>query len=196
MCIEAVCDSGAEETVAPRGACPGRARTSAMSRAGACDRTASGAPIPNLGELDVQFLTSVGYPAEIPFQLVDIERPLIAVSALAKDEFNEKGGKITHHSGKVTGLERRGDTYILRKCVPIEECHLLFNRQPSSGETAPRQRQLLPQADPVSPSRCLQPLQAGDGAQVAASPAEVRLPESAAGRQTGAGEDPCAVEGS
>ena len=44
QCIEAVVDSGAEETVAPRGAFPGRARTSAMSRA---------------GELDVQFLTRV-----------------------------------------------------------------------------------------------------------------------------------------
>ena len=83
-CIEAVVDSGAEETVAPRGAFPGRARTSAMSRAGACYRTISGAPIPNVGELDVQFLTNAGYPAEIPFQLADIERPLIAVSALAK----------------------------------------------------------------------------------------------------------------
>ena len=67
-CIEAVVDSGAEETVAPHGAFPGRARTSAMSRAEACYRTASGAPIPNVGELDVQFLTNEGYPAEIPFQ--------------------------------------------------------------------------------------------------------------------------------
>ena len=65
-----------------------------MSRAGACYRTASGAPIPNVGELDVQFLTNEVYPAEILFQLADIERPLIAVSDLAKAgnsvEFNEK----------------------------------------------------------------------------------------------------------
>ena len=47
-CMEAVVDSGAEETVALCGAFPGRARTSAMSRAGACYRTASGAPIPNV----------------------------------------------------------------------------------------------------------------------------------------------------
>ena len=69
------------------------------------------------------------------------------------------------------------------------------HRQPSSGETAPRQRQLLPHADPVSPFHRLQPLQAVDNEQVAASPAEVRLPEGAAAGQAGAGEDPCAVEG-
>ena len=69
------------------------------------------------------------------------------------------------------------------------------HRQPSSGETAPRQRQLLPQADPVSQFYSLQPLQAGDNEQVAASPAEVRLPEGVAAGQAGAGEDPCAVEG-
>ena len=69
------------------------------------------------------------------------------------------------------------------------------HRQPSSGETAPRQRQPSPHADLVSPFHRLRPLQAGDNEQVAASSAEVRLPEGAAGGQAGAGEDPCAVEG-
>ena len=69
------------------------------------------------------------------------------------------------------------------------------HRQPSSGETAPRQRQLLPHTDPVSPFHRLQPLQPGDNEQVAASPAEVRLLEGAAGGQAVACEDPCAVEG-
>ena len=124
-CTKAVDDSGAEETVAPRGAFPGRARTSATSRAGAYYRTASGAPTPNLEELDQQFLTSEGYPAEIPFELADVERPFIAVSALAKAahlvEFNDKGSEITHHSGKVTSFERRGSTCVLGMWVPIKE---------------------------------------------------------------------------
>ena len=132
-CIEAVVDSGAEETVAPRGAFPGPARPSAMSRAGACYRTASGVPVPNLGELDVQFFTNEGFAAEIPFQLADIERPLIAVSALAKAgnvvELHAKGGRITHHTGKVTNLERRGGTYVLRMWVPAEEAATPFHRQ-------------------------------------------------------------------
>ena len=123
-CIKAVIDSGAEETVAPRGVFPGQSRESAMSRAGACYRTASGAPVPNLGELDVQFLTNEGYVGAIPFQLADIERPLIAVSALAKAgnivELYENGGRIVHHSGKTTNLERRGGTYILRMWVADE----------------------------------------------------------------------------
>ena len=135
-CTEAVVDSGAEETLAPRGAFAWRARTSAMSRAGACYLTANGVPIPNLGELDVQSLTSEAYPAEVPFQLADIERPLIAVSALANAghlvEFIERGGKITHQSGTVTGLERRGGTYILRMWVPIETVTpALFHRHGS-----------------------------------------------------------------
>ena len=132
-CVEAVVDSGAEETVAPRGIFPGQVRESAMSRAGACYRTASGAPIRNLGELDVQFLTVEGHAAEIPFQLANIERPLIAVSALAQAgnvvELRKEGGRITHHSGKVTRLERRGGTYILPMWVPVEAESALFHRQ-------------------------------------------------------------------
>ena len=80
-----------------------------MSRAGACYRTASGAPVPNLGEQDVQFLTNEGYAGEIPFQLADIERPLIAVSSLAKAgnvvDLNQDGSTITNQvAGKVTGM--------------------------------------------------------------------------------------------
>ena len=48
------------ETVAPRGCFPGAASPSAMRRAGAFYRTASGAPVPNLGELGVQFHTNEG----------------------------------------------------------------------------------------------------------------------------------------
>ena len=92
-----------------------------MSRAGGSYRTASGAPVPNLGELDGKFLTNEGYASEIPFQLADIERPLIAVSALTKAgntvELYETGGRIIHRSGKMTNIERRGGTYILRMWV-------------------------------------------------------------------------------
>ena len=132
-CVEAVVDSGAEETVAPREMFRGPPRASAMSRAGACYRTASGATLPNLGELDVQFFTHEGHAAEILFQLADIERPLIAVSSLAKAgnvvELREDGGNISHHSGKVTELERRGGTYVLRMWVPADEPVAPFHRQ-------------------------------------------------------------------
>ena len=104
-----------------------------MSRAGACHRAASGAPVPNLGEQDVKFLTNEGYSAEIPFQLADIERPLIAVSALAKAgntvELTEDGGTITHRAtGKVTGIQRRGGTYVLRMWVPADDVQGPFPR--------------------------------------------------------------------
>ena len=66
-----------------------------------------------MGEQNVQFLTNEGYVGEIPFQLADIERPLIAVSALAKAgnmvELGADGGRIVHRdSGRVTNVERRG----------------------------------------------------------------------------------------
>jgi hypothetical protein len=77
--------------------------------------------VPNLGELDVKFLTNEGHVSEIPFQLANIERPLIAVSALTKAgntvELYETGGRIIHRSGKMTSIERRGGTYILRMWV-------------------------------------------------------------------------------
>ena len=104
-----------------------------MSRAGACCRTASGAPVPKLGELDVQFITNEGYVGAILFQLADIARPLIAVSALAKAgnvvELYENGGRIVHHSGKTTNLERRGGTHALRMWIADEGAAAPFHRQ-------------------------------------------------------------------
>ena len=86
-----------------------------------------------MGELDVQRFTHEGDAAEVLFQLADIERPLIAVSSLAKAgnvvELHEEGGNITHHSGKVTKLERRGGTYVLRMWVPAEEPAAPVHRQ-------------------------------------------------------------------
>ena len=73
----------------------------------------------------MQSLTSEGYPAEVPFTA---RAASLTVSALAKAGH----GKITHHSGTVTSLERRGVTHILRMWVPIEaETPALFHRQGS-----------------------------------------------------------------
>ena len=49
LCVEAVVDSGAEETVAPVGLFPGTARSSPMSRAGRFYRAANGGRIPEPG---------------------------------------------------------------------------------------------------------------------------------------------------
>ena len=61
----------------------------------------------------------------MPFQLADIERPLVAVSALAKagnsvDLYHDEW-KIEHQAtGKVTSIERRSGTHILRMWVPTD----------------------------------------------------------------------------
>ena len=116
---------GAEESVAPRSSFLGPHLESAMRGAGASYRTASRAAISNLGEPDVRFITNEGDVGEMPFQLADIERPFVAVSALAKAgnavDLNHDGWKITHQTtGKVTSSERRSGTCILRMWVPAD----------------------------------------------------------------------------
>ena len=57
--VEAVVDSGAEESVIGPGIFPGEVVPSAMSKSGRRYRAANGARIPNLGQLDVFFHTDV-----------------------------------------------------------------------------------------------------------------------------------------
>ena len=53
--IEAVVDSGAEESVAPPDLFPSRVAPPLMSKEGRCYRAANGSPIPNLGQLVAHF---------------------------------------------------------------------------------------------------------------------------------------------
>ena len=57
--VEAVVDSGVEESVIGPGIFPGEVVPSAMSKSGRRYRAANGARIPNLGQLDVFFHTDV-----------------------------------------------------------------------------------------------------------------------------------------
>ena len=123
--IEAVVDSGAEESVTPPDLFEGTVRPSAMSRAGRKYRAANGSLIPNLGQLGVNFVTDEGFPCGLPFQVAEVERPLIVASALARAgnrvEFTADGGKIVNDKlGKVLTLARRGGVYVLRMRVPTK----------------------------------------------------------------------------
>lgn len=124
-CIEAVLDSGAEETVAPVGLFPGQSRPSAMSLAGQKYRAANGSRIPNRGEQEVRFETEEGVRAVIPFQLADVERPLLAVSSLTAAGntviLGDRGGVIRRSDGQETRVLRRGGTYVLRMWVPMPD---------------------------------------------------------------------------
>ena len=54
--IEVVVDSGAVQSVAPKGLFPGTVEPSAMSRAGRTYRAANGSPIRNFGQARVLFV--------------------------------------------------------------------------------------------------------------------------------------------
>ena len=75
----------------------------------------------------------MGTRAASPFQLADVERPLLAVSSLAAAGnqviLNDHGGGIRNPGGRETRIQRRGGTYILRMWVP--------DPRPSSSTAAP-----------------------------------------------------------
>ena len=79
--IEAIVDSGAEESVTPPNLFREEVLPSPMSRAGRCYRAANGSPIPNLGQLLAHFRDENGKACGIPFQVAAVERPLISVPA-------------------------------------------------------------------------------------------------------------------
>jgi hypothetical protein len=123
--IEAVVDSGAEESVAPRGCFPGAVVPSRMSRAGGKYRAANAARIPNLGQQRVPFVNEDGGKCGILFQIAEVERPLISATQLAASGnsviISGEGGKIVNDkTGKVMRLTRRGGVLVLKMRIPAE----------------------------------------------------------------------------
>ena len=121
--VEAVLDSGAEESVSPPRFFPGPVVPSAMSKAGGSYRVANGQRVPNIGQQAVHFQTDEGLPAGMMFQTAEIERPLISASQLAASGnnvvFNKAGGTIVHEqSGRRTLFHKRGGIYVLRMWIP------------------------------------------------------------------------------
>ena len=120
--IEAVIDSGAEESVAPPKLFPGKVEPSEMSKAGKRYKAANGTRIPNLGQLKVSFQTAEGHRCGMPFQVAEVEKPLIAVSQLAAAgntvTLEKDSGTIRHNiTGKTIKLDRRGGVYTMKMCV-------------------------------------------------------------------------------
>ena len=123
--VEAVLESGAEDSVSAPKFFPGPVVPSAMSKAGGSYRVANGQRVPNIGQQSVHFRTDEGLQAGMLFQTAEIERPLISASQLAASGnnvvFNKKGCTIVHEqSGKSTLLHKRGGIYVLRMWIPID----------------------------------------------------------------------------
>ena len=117
--IEVVVDSGAVQSVAPPNLFPGPVEPSPMSRAGKTYRAANGSRIKNFGQTRVAFVSDEGHRCSLPFQVADVEHPLLSVSHLTqvghRVELDQKGGRILNPTtGRALQLQRRGGVYVLR----------------------------------------------------------------------------------
>ena len=134
--VDAVVDSGAEDSVAPPGVFEGAVAPSPMSRAGRSYQAANGSPILNLGQMVADFQDVEGRKCGIPFQVAAVNRPLISVSRLAaagcRVSFHENGGEILHvGSGRRLPLVRRDRVYILEMRVNPDRGGEGSRRQPA-----------------------------------------------------------------
>ncbi len=120
--IEAVVDSGAVHSVTPPGWFPGPTVPSAWSRAGRGYRAANGTAIKNLGQVTVKFATAAGDRCSIPFQVAEVEQPLLSVAHLTsagnRVELGHDSGRVVNlTTGRAIALERRGGVYIMRMFI-------------------------------------------------------------------------------
>ena len=117
--LQAVVDSGAEDTVFPPSAVPPDAvEPSVMSKKGLKYTAANGAAIANLGQLMLRFAASNGSICAMPAQVAEVQKPLVSVSRLAEAGndviFGEAGGVIRHRaSGRELPLRKSGNVYYL-----------------------------------------------------------------------------------
>jgi hypothetical protein len=132
--VEAVVDSGAVHSVTPPLKFPGPMTPSPWSRAGRGYRAANGTGIKNLGQVRVDFGTNEGHKCQIPFQVAEVEQPLLSVAHLTaagnRVELGADDGRIVNLStGRTIALEKRGGVYLLKMFILDGEAPLPFRRQ-------------------------------------------------------------------
>jgi hypothetical protein len=132
--VEAVIDSGAVHCVAPPGCFPGATVPSPWSRVGRGYRAANGTAIKNLGQVDVPFTTTEGHRCRIPFQVAEVEQPLVSVAHLTSAgnivQLGDTDGHVVNTStGRSIALERRGNIYYMQMFIPDAAAPLPFRRQ-------------------------------------------------------------------
>ncbi len=132
--VEAVFDSGAVHCVTPPGLFPGKVVPSPWSRAGRGYRAANGTGIKNLGQVDVPFVTTEGHKCRIPFQVAEVEQPLISAAHLTSAgnvvQLGDTDGKVINLcTGRSIALERRGNIYYMKMFIPDAPSPPPFHRQ-------------------------------------------------------------------
>ena len=113
-----------------------------MSRAGLSYRSANGDPIRNLGQTTVQFENGNHRKCVMPFQLAEVERPLISVARLVdaghRVYFGPTGGFIAHiATGRRLPLTRDGNAYTLEMLLPRAEGVEEERKEAGSAEGRP-----------------------------------------------------------
>ena len=117
--IESVMDSGACAPVAPPSMAPTvPTRPSPGSEAGREFSCANGSPLANLGEQEIDAIMDDGMTAKMLFQLADVSRPLLSVSAICDKGnrvlFGRGGGVVINVlTGQEIPFQRRGGVYTL-----------------------------------------------------------------------------------
>jgi hypothetical protein len=84
--------------------------------------------------VQVPFGTAEGHKCQIPFQVAEVEQPLLSVAHLTaagnRVELGHTDGRVVNLStGRTIALERRGGVYILRMFIADAAAPLPFRRQ-------------------------------------------------------------------
>ena len=124
IALDVTVDSGACVTVMPSGLCPGiQIMENDLSRNGVEYEVANGESIANLGEKRCQVMTIGSMsPKKIVFQIADVHKPLLSVTACSDMGYDcylgKEGGSLRDRvTGEIIPLERRGSLYTLRMWV-------------------------------------------------------------------------------
>ncbi len=107
---------------------------SVWSRAGRGYRAANGTGIKNLGQVAVKFCTAEGDTCNIPFQVAEVDQPLLSVAHLTgagnRVELGHASGRVVNlKTGRTIALERRGGVYIMRMYLADGAAPAPFHRQ-------------------------------------------------------------------
>ena len=117
--VESIIDSGASTPVAPPSMMPRvPVEPSEGSRRGQKWSSASKHKIRNLGQQKLKAVTEEGEETEVLFQIADVSKPLVSVSAICERGnrviFGRAGGVVQNLStGKLIPFERKNGIYIL-----------------------------------------------------------------------------------
>ena len=117
--IDSVMDSGASVPIAPPTMLPNvKVEPSEVSKRGQEYTSASKHTVKNLGEQRIEACTEAGYPTECLFQIADVSKPLVSVTALTEKGnrviFDRAGGVILNlENGQEIPFYRRNGIYVL-----------------------------------------------------------------------------------